>query len=212
MSSLLRPSEVPGRSSVLFVEAGVTQRDAIVRAQASGFRVVAVDGDPRAPGLVLADEADELDFRDLESIIAFARRHAIDGVLTVGSDRAVPVVAAVAEALGLPGIGSETAQVMRNKGAAATDGCRSGRRQPRPRPRTTRRRASGLLHRDRRNDPARPTRHRPTRLRDRDQRDRQRSSQTSPRRSDTVPRRHRDHRPMRSTGHKTPGIDRCVSA
>ena len=115
----------------MFVGAGVTQRDAIVRAQASGFRVVAVDGDPRAPGLVLADEADALDFRDLESIIAFARRHEIDGVLTVGSDRAVPVVAAVAEALGLPGIGSETAHVMRHKGAMRDRLSEHGVPQPR---------------------------------------------------------------------------------
>ena len=81
--------------------------------------------------MLLADEADALDFRDLESIIAFARRHAIDGVLTVGSDRAVPVVAAVAEALGLPGIGSETAHVMRHKGAMRDRLSEHGVPQPR---------------------------------------------------------------------------------
>jgi biotin carboxylase len=36
-------------------------------------------------------------------------------VLTVSADRAVPVVAAVAEARGLPGIGNETAHLMTNK-------------------------------------------------------------------------------------------------
>ena len=40
---------------------------------------------------------------------AVARREGVDGVLTVSADRAVPVVAAVAEELGLPGIGTETA-------------------------------------------------------------------------------------------------------
>ena len=44
-----------------------------------------------------------------------ARRHGVDGVLTVSADRAVPVVAAVAEALGLPGIGTETAHLMTHK-------------------------------------------------------------------------------------------------
>ena len=43
------------------------------------------------------------------------RRHAVNGVLTVSADRAVPVVAAVAEALGLPGIGVETAHLMTHK-------------------------------------------------------------------------------------------------
>jgi biotin carboxylase len=105
------------KPTVLFVGASITQRDAILRAQVLGFRVVAVDRNPRAAGLALADVADTLGFRELEEIVALARRQEIDGVLTVGSDRAVPVVAAVAEALGLPGIGSETAHVMRNKGA-----------------------------------------------------------------------------------------------
>ena len=39
----------------------------------------------------------------------------VDGVLTVSADRAVPVVAAVAEALGLPGIGTDTAYLMTHK-------------------------------------------------------------------------------------------------
>ena len=115
----------------MFVGASITQRDAILRAQAGGFRVVAVDGDPRAPCLALADAADALDFRDLDAIVAFARRHEIDGVLTVGSDRAVPVVAAVAEALELPGIGSETAHVMRSKLAMRARLSEHGVPQPR---------------------------------------------------------------------------------
>jgi len=44
-----------------------------------------------------------------------ARRNAVDGVLTVSADRAVPVVAAVAEDLSLPGIGRATAQLMTHK-------------------------------------------------------------------------------------------------
>jgi biotin carboxylase len=41
----------------------------------------------------------------------------VDGVLTVSADRAVPVVAAVAEALGLPGIGTQTAHLLTHKRA-----------------------------------------------------------------------------------------------
>ena len=53
-----------------------------------------------------ADEAEVVDFVDVEAVIEVARRLEIDGALTVSADRAVPVVAAVAEALGLPGIGT----------------------------------------------------------------------------------------------------------
>ena len=56
-----------------------------------------------------------MDFTDVEAVIEVGRRHRVDGVLTVSADRAVPVVAAVAEALGLPGIGTDTAYLMTHK-------------------------------------------------------------------------------------------------
>jgi biotin carboxylase len=101
--------------TVLFVGAGRHQRRAIAQARALGFRVVAVDRNPDAPGLAEADVAEVVDFSDLDAVIEVARRHAVDGVLTISADRAVPVVAAVAESLGLPGIGTETAYVMTQK-------------------------------------------------------------------------------------------------
>lgn len=104
----------PSRT-ILFVGAGVSQRAAIVQARAKGFRVGAVDGDERAVGLSEADWSEVVDILDIDAVVEVGRRNAVDGVMTVAADRAVPVVAAVAEALGLPGIGTETAHVMRNK-------------------------------------------------------------------------------------------------
>jgi biotin carboxylase len=101
--------------TVLFVGAGRHQRRAILRAKELGLRVVAVDRNPVAPGLEQADEGHVVDFADVDAVIDVARRAAVDGVLTVSADRAVPVVAAVAEALGLPGIGSQTAHLMTHK-------------------------------------------------------------------------------------------------
>jgi biotin carboxylase len=101
--------------TVLFVGAGRHQRRAIAQARAQGLRVVAVDRNPEAPGLAAADVAELVDFSDVDAVIEVGRRHAVDGVLTISADRAVPVVAAVAEALGLPGIGTETAYVMTQK-------------------------------------------------------------------------------------------------
>jgi len=101
--------------TVLFVGAGRHQRRAILRAQELGVRVVAVDRNEAAPGLAVADVAEVVDFAEVPEVIDTGRRHAVDGVLTVSADRAVPVVAAVAEELGLPGIGTQVAHVMTQK-------------------------------------------------------------------------------------------------
>ena len=100
---------------MLFVGAGRHQRRAIVRAKELGVRVVGVDRNPEALGLQEADAAEAVDFRDVEGVTEVARRHAVDGVLAVSADRAVPVAAAVAEELGLPGIGTGVAHVMTHK-------------------------------------------------------------------------------------------------
>lgn len=102
-------------ATVLFVGAGRHQRRAILRAKELGLRVVAVDRNPEALGLGEADVAEVVDFQDVDAVVEVARRHGVEGVLTVAADRAVPVVAAVAEALGLPGLGTETAHVMTHK-------------------------------------------------------------------------------------------------
>ena len=97
------------------VGAGRHQRRAIDRARELGLRVVAVDRNPDAPGLAAADEGEVVDFTDVAAVTEVGRRREVDGVLTVSADRAVPVVAAVAEALGLPGIGTSTAHLMTHK-------------------------------------------------------------------------------------------------
>lgn len=101
--------------TVLFVGAGRHQRRAILQARERGLRVVAVDRNADAPGLRLADTPEVVDFADVAAVEAVARRHSVDGVLTVSADRAVPVVAAVAERLGLPTIGTDVARRMTHK-------------------------------------------------------------------------------------------------
>ncbi len=117
--------------TVLFVGAGRHQRRAILRAKQLGLRVVAVDRNPDAPGAAHADEFEIADFTDLASVIEIGRRHRADGVLTVAADRAVPVVASVAEELGLPGIGRETAHLMTHKIAMRRRLAEGGVPQPR---------------------------------------------------------------------------------
>jgi biotin carboxylase len=117
--------------TVLFVGAGRHQRRAILRAKELGLRVVAVDRNPDAVGLPHADEGHVVDFADVETVIDVAKTHAIDGVLTVSADRAVPVVATIAEELGLPGIGTQTAHLMTHKVAMRRRLAEGGVPQPR---------------------------------------------------------------------------------
>jgi biotin carboxylase len=102
-----------------------------VRAKELGVRVAAVDRNPDAPGLAEADIAKIVDFADASAVLRATARLKLDGVLTVSADRAVPVVAAVAEARGLPGIGVETAHLMTHKIAMRARLADAGVPQPR---------------------------------------------------------------------------------
>ncbi len=102
-----------------------------MRARELGLHVVAVDRNAEAPGLAEADVAEVLDFQDVERVTEVGRREQVDGVLTVSADRAVPVVAAVAEDLSLPGIGRETAHLMTHKVAMRRRLAEAGVPQPR---------------------------------------------------------------------------------
>ncbi|HXK13894.1 MAG TPA: ATP-grasp domain-containing protein [Gaiellaceae bacterium] len=117
--------------TVLFVGAGRHQRRAILQAKELGLRVAAVDGNPDAPGLKEADIAKVVDFADVEAVLKETARLKLDGVLTVSADRAVPVVAAIAEARGLPGIGVETAHLLTHKVAMRRRLADAGVPQPR---------------------------------------------------------------------------------
>jgi biotin carboxylase len=101
--------------SILVLGAGRHQRSAILRAKELGFRVAAIDGNPNAVAQGDADVFEAVDFSDVAAAIETSRRIGPDGVLTITADRAVPAVAAIAEALGLSGIGSDAARVLTHK-------------------------------------------------------------------------------------------------
>ncbi len=118
-------------ASVLFIGAGRHQQSAIERALELGLRVLAVDRNPHAPGLERAERGFVVDFSDLGALLEAVAAEPLDGVLTVASDRAVPVVAALAEARGLPGIGTRTAHLMTHKVAMRRALAEAGIPQPR---------------------------------------------------------------------------------
>jgi biotin carboxylase len=119
--------------TLLFLGASISQVAAIRHAGAAGFRVVAVDGDPNAIAFAYADIGEAIDFTNVEQVTAFAGRVGVDGVLAVSSDRAVLPAAAVAAALGLPGIGVDVAERFTNKAVMRSRLAEVGIPQPRSR-------------------------------------------------------------------------------
>ena len=115
----------------MLVGAGRHQRRVIQRAHELGLEVVAVDRNADAVGLAEADVGEVVDFSDLGAVVEVGRRHGVEGVLTFAAERAVPVVAAVAEELGLPGMGAETAHLMTHKVAQRRRLAEAGVPQPR---------------------------------------------------------------------------------
>lgn len=107
------------KESILIVSAGRMQIPAILTAKAMGLNVVATDRNPEAVGFELCDEAVAIDSKDIDGHVRFARENAerlnLRGAFA-GSDVAV-TVAAVTQALGLPGIPVEVAQRSNNKSA-----------------------------------------------------------------------------------------------
>jgi biotin carboxylase len=100
---------------LLIVGAGHEQVPAILKAQAMGLQVVVTDQNPDAPGMALADIHRVVSTDDREGNLAVGRELGIHGVMTIGSETAVPVVAHVAAALGLSGFSEATALAATNK-------------------------------------------------------------------------------------------------
>jgi biotin carboxylase len=115
----------------LLVGAGRHQRRVIQRAHELGLEMVAVDRNADAVGLAEADVGEVVDFSDVGAVVEVGRRHHVEGVLTFAAERAVPVVAAVAEELGLSGMGAGTAHLMTHKVAQRRRFAEAGVPQPR---------------------------------------------------------------------------------
>jgi biotin carboxylase len=117
-------------ATLLFLGASVSQLAAIRHARLAGHRVVAVDGDPDAVAFPLAHVSQAVDFTDVQRVIELARPLGVDGVLSICTDRGVVPAAAVADALGLPGIGVAVARRMTDKSEMRACLAEGGIRQP----------------------------------------------------------------------------------
>ena len=95
--------------SLLFIGAGIEAIPGICLAKELGLFVIVSDANPAAPGVKFSDDFILASTYDVESTVSISlqyhntKRH-INGVMCMATD--VPLtVAAVAEALNLPGIG-----------------------------------------------------------------------------------------------------------
>ncbi len=101
--------------TILIIPAGSFQLPAIQTAQAMGLRVIALDGNPHAPGLKAADFGHAVEPRHVSEALACVARYAVDGVVSVASDPCVVAAADMAATLGTPGLSPESARRARNK-------------------------------------------------------------------------------------------------
>ena len=100
----------------MILGAGPFQLAAIRKAQEIGLMVIACSNNPTDPGLRIADIPCPISTTEKEQLLNFAKKEAISGVMTMGTDVSVPSVAFIAENLGLPGISQKIALTVTDKG------------------------------------------------------------------------------------------------
>ena len=87
---------------ILILGANDKQVQLIRAAKEEGYYVIVCDYDNSRPGIPFADKVYPVNYMDQEAVLAVARQEKIDGVLG-NNDPAMPIVAYVAEQLGLIG-------------------------------------------------------------------------------------------------------------
>lgn len=88
---------------LMILGAGIYQVPLIKKANEMGFKTIVVSPAGDYPGIHIADTHVQLDTRDKEGILKNAIKYNIDGILTTGTDVAVPSIGYVIDKLGLSG-------------------------------------------------------------------------------------------------------------
>ncbi|MFC1671329.1 alpha-hydroxy-acid oxidizing protein, partial [Spirochaetota bacterium] len=104
--------------TIMIIGGGILQLPVVLTAKKMGFQVIVTDYNPNVIGMKEADIPLVMSTKDIEGSVRIARAQnkitPIDGVLTVGTDASM-TVAAVANALKLPGIKFDDAEAATNK-------------------------------------------------------------------------------------------------
>ena len=99
----------------MILGAGRRQLPAIVTARQMGLSAVALDPNPEAQGFQFADHAHVVDLGDYNQCVELARKHSVDGVLTIAAEYPVPTLASLCDELRLPGLSCQAATMATNK-------------------------------------------------------------------------------------------------
>ncbi|MBO8129790.1 MAG: ATP-grasp domain-containing protein [Peptococcaceae bacterium] len=91
------------KDSVLIIGAGYEQIPIIIEAKRQGYEVVAVDGNPDAPGLTFSDYYYIVSTRCADEITDIALKHKVCAVTSMITEAALESVYKVASTLNLPG-------------------------------------------------------------------------------------------------------------
>ena len=101
---------------IMILGASILQLPAIDKAKEMGLKVIAVDMDPEAVGFKVPGVVKEvISTIDTPTIVEAAKKHQIDGIMTLATDMPMRSVAAVSKEMGLVGIDADTALKATNK-------------------------------------------------------------------------------------------------
>jgi biotin carboxylase len=101
---------------LMVLAAGLLQIPVIKKAKEKGYYVIAVDDDPKAPGMALADKAIVPGgLMNEEKMVAIAKEEQISGVIHPCSEVAMNVMGRINDEMGLNGVSKETAIRATNK-------------------------------------------------------------------------------------------------
>ncbi|MBC8590182.1 ATP-grasp domain-containing protein [Wansuia hejianensis] len=101
--------------NIMILGANTLQIPLIQEAQRIGFNTVVVSPNKEEPGFKYATYPIYADVKDQELLLKYAREYDIAGVITDQTDIPVRTAAYIAENMGLPGIGYETATLFTDK-------------------------------------------------------------------------------------------------
>lgn len=103
---------------IMILGASILQVPAIEAAKEMGLLVVAVDMNPDAIGFQIPGiQKEVISTIDIPKVLEAAKKHQIDGIMTLASDMPMRTVAAVAKEMGLVGVTEDTAVKATNKAA-----------------------------------------------------------------------------------------------
>lgn len=102
-------------SKILVVGGGTYQVPLIRRIRELGHQAYCVDKNPEAPGFAAADGCRCADIMDREACLRYAKELGIHGVATYGATITLPTVSYIGQAMGLPALPMDTAELAASK-------------------------------------------------------------------------------------------------